>query len=431
MRASESRRRGRSARSASEALRMWSDFRYAVRSFQKTPALTRDPDPDARARHRRKHGDLQRHRCRPAPPDTVHGSRSARRWSGRRTGTPARRASLPRCRTISISRRAAARSNACRDHDGRSQPDAGSRRSAAVAGARRLGGCAADARHPSDRRPDLHRSTKIGRGVRRRTHQRESVGTGVPAARRGRSDRRSASTIARTRSSGSCPTGADFGVLQILPRRHTRAALPIAASEPKSTSGRRCRVMPSSCRDRLTRYSSSVGWRPVQRQRGAQRARPPSPPISSAPIPENAARGAHVEPLDAVIFGPVGRRSSSCSAQSALVLLVACVNVVNLLLARAGARAQEAAVRCALGATQRRLLRQALAETLLLATSAAIVGIGVACRRCSRPCGDRTARCATTDDGGRQRPGSRSHAWTLSGYRGVHSAFCRRCRHAG
>ena len=130
-------------------------------------------------------------------------------------------------------------------------------------------------------------------------------------------------------------------------------------------------------------------------------------------FPENAARGAHVEPLDAVIFGPIRPALFILLGAVGLVLLVACANVGNLLLARAGARAQEAAVRCALGATQTRLLRQALAETLLIATSAASVGIALACRRCSRARSNRTARCATTDDGGRQRPGSRSHAWTL------------------
>jgi len=95
-------------------------------------------------------------------------------------------------------------------------------------------------------------------------------------------------------------------------------------------------------------------------------------------FPENAARGAHVEPLDAVIFGPVRPALFILLGAVGLVLLVACANVGNLLLARAGARAQEAAVRSALGATQTRILRQALAETLLIALVAATVGIALA-----------------------------------------------------
>ncbi len=94
--------------------------------------------------------------------------------------------------------------------------------------------------------------------------------------------------------------------------------------------------------------------------------------------PENAARGAHVEALDAVIFGPVRPALFVLLTAVALVLIVSCVNVANLLLARANARAQDAAVRCALGASQSRLLREAFAETFLLAACAALAGIGLA-----------------------------------------------------
>src|SRR5579872_2397617 len=64
------------------------------------------------------------------------------------------------------------------------------------------------------------------------------------------------------------------------------------------------------------------------------------------------------------------------------VLLIACINVMNMQFARATLRAKELAVRTSLGATRARLMRQMLTESLLVASIGAVVGIGLAYYAC-------------------------------------------------
>jgi putative ABC transport system permease protein len=118
---------------------------------------------------------------------------------------------------------------------------------------------------------------------------------------------------------------------------------------------------------------------------GIEQARSELAGIAAAPIPEFARhqgsamdRGLIVDSLQDDITRDVKPALLAILGAVVLVLLIACVNVTNLLLARGAARRGELAMRAALGAGRMRILRQMVTESLLLAVLGGVLGMVVA-----------------------------------------------------
>jgi len=138
-----------------------------------------------------------------------------------------------------------------------------------------------------------------------------------------------------------------------------------ARLDPSNSCGRGCVTLRT-----MARLQDGVSLEQAQSNMDTLAAR------LEAEYPEvNEGVGVYLEPLHDRVVGPVRGGLWMLLGAVGFVLLIACANVANLMLARASGRQREVAIRVAMGAGQGRIFRQVLTESLLLAGAGAALGL--------------------------------------------------------